>query len=102
MAKKRKPAEGGTQNDDLAGTVEGLRRANFEREKAAYEERTGRRVKYEPGVPTTRTPLVRDEGRGTSDEAEGSPEEGASDEGPEGGEEAAEAETAEAEGEGAE
>lgn len=43
--------------DDLAGTVEGLARDHFEREKAAYEERTGTKVEYVPPVPVTRTPV---------------------------------------------
>ena len=48
MAKKK---------DDLDGTVEGLARDHFEKEKAAYEERTGQKVEFEPPVPVTRTPL---------------------------------------------
>lgn len=83
MARKKKEDGPAGSGDDLAGTVEGLRRANFEREKAAYEKRTGERVTYVPGVPTTRTPIVSDEGRVTSDEFE---------------EEAAAAEPAEGEG----
>lgn len=43
--------------DDLAGTVEGLARDHFEREKAAYEERTGQKVEYVPPMPVTRTPV---------------------------------------------
>lgn len=43
---------------DLAGTVEGLAAEHFEREKTAYEERTGKEVKYVPGVPVTRTPIA--------------------------------------------
>ena len=43
--------------DDLAGTVEGLARDHFEREKAAYEERTGQKVEYVPPMPVTRTPI---------------------------------------------
>lgn len=55
MARKRKFGE---TDDDLAGTVEGLARDHFEREKAAYEERTGQEVRFEPPVPVTRTPLA--------------------------------------------
>lgn len=43
--------------DDLDGTVEGLARDHFEREKAAYEERTGTKVEYVPPMPLTRTPI---------------------------------------------
>lgn len=43
--------------DDLAGTVEGLARDHFEKEKAAYEERTGQKVEFVPPVPVTRTPI---------------------------------------------
>lgn len=43
--------------DDLEGTVEGLARDHFEREKAAYEERTGVKVNYVPPAPLTRTPI---------------------------------------------
>lgn len=58
MAKRRydEPA------DDLAGTVEGQAREHFEREKAAYEERTGETVNYVPGTPVTRTPIDGDAG----------------------------------------
>ncbi len=45
------------ETDDLAGTVEGLARDHFEREKAAYEERTGQKVEYVPPMPVTRTPI---------------------------------------------
>jgi hypothetical protein len=54
MAKKKEPA------DELAGTVEGLARDHFEKEKAAYEERTGQKVLFEPPVPVSRTPLTPD------------------------------------------
>lgn len=54
---RRKKAEGGGVEDDLAGTVEGKARDHFEREKAAYEARTGETVKFVPPVPVTRTPL---------------------------------------------
>lgn len=47
------------KTDDLTGTVEGAARDFFEKEKAAYEERTGEKVIYEPPVPLTRTPLER-------------------------------------------
>lgn len=43
--------------DGLAGTVEGLARDHFEREKAAYEARTGETVNYYKPVPLTRTPI---------------------------------------------
>ena len=52
MAKKKE------EKDELTGTVEGLARDHFEREKAAYEERTGQKVEFVPGVPTTRTPIA--------------------------------------------
>lgn len=45
------------QADDLQGTVEGAARDHFEREKAAYEERTGQKVEFVPPMPLTRTPL---------------------------------------------
>jgi hypothetical protein len=51
MARKKE------QTDDLAGTVEGLARDHFEREKAAYEERTGEKVQFVPPTPVTRTPI---------------------------------------------
>ncbi len=59
--------------DDLAGTVEGLARDHFEREKAAYEERTGTKVEYVPPVPVTRTPVESSESGesvGSSESAE--------------------------------
>jgi hypothetical protein len=56
MAKKK---ETEVVADDLSGTVEGLARDHFEREKAAYEERTGIKVNYELPAPVTRTPLER-------------------------------------------
>lgn len=55
MAKKRKADE---ISDDLEGTVEGLARDHFEREKAEYEKRTGQKVEFEPPVPLTRTPIA--------------------------------------------
>lgn len=54
MAKKKKETE---VVDDLEGTVEGQAREFFEREKAAYEERTGETVNYELPTPVTRTPI---------------------------------------------
>ena len=46
-----------TQVDDLDGTIEGLARDHFEREKAEYEKRTGQKVEFVPPVPLTRTPI---------------------------------------------
>lgn len=72
MARKRNQI-----GDDLDGTVEKQALDFFEREKAAYEERTGERVEYVPAMPATRTPVVSEtesEGRGdaeTVDETEG-------------------------------
>lgn len=43
--------------DSLEGTVEGLALDHFDKEKAAYEARTGEKVEYVPAMPTTRTPL---------------------------------------------
>ena len=43
--------------DDLEGTVEGLARDHWEREKAAYEKRTGQKVEFVPPTPVTRTPI---------------------------------------------
>lgn len=43
--------------DSLDGTVEGLALAHFEKEKAAYEARTGEKVLFEPAMPLSRTPL---------------------------------------------
>jgi len=54
MARKRKFGE---TDDDLAGTVEGLARDHFEKEKAEYEKRTGQKVWFEPPIPATRTPI---------------------------------------------
>lgn len=54
MANKRKTQ---TDQDDLAGTVEGQARDYFEREKAAYEKRTGQTVEFVPPMPETRTPI---------------------------------------------
>lgn len=54
MAKKK---ETGVVADDLSGTVEGLRRERFEREKAYYEQRTGEKCNYVMPAPVTRTPL---------------------------------------------
>lgn len=45
------------ETDELAGTVEGLARDHFEREKAAYEERTRQKVEFVPPTPVTRTPI---------------------------------------------
>lgn len=56
------------ETDDLAGTVEGLARDHFEREKAAYEARTGEKVLFVPPMPVTRTPIAK------SDEAPELPE----------------------------
>lgn len=75
---------GKKKNDDLAGTVEGEARDFFEREKAAYEERTGEKVLFEPPAPLTRTPIVRAE---------------AGDKSPETGDESSEIETPAGEGE---
>lgn len=55
MARKRKDE---AEVDDLDGTVEGLARDHFEREKAEYEKRTGKKVEFEPPVPLTRTPIA--------------------------------------------
>jgi hypothetical protein len=54
--------------DGLEGTVEGLSLAHFEREKAAYEARTGEKVWGTPPVPVTRTPIKT--GTAASDAAE--------------------------------
>jgi len=54
MAKKKDAA---VEADELTGTVEGLARDHWEREKAAYEERTGTKVEFVPPRPTTRTPI---------------------------------------------
>ncbi len=56
MARNRSytAAEG---RDELEGTVEGLARDHFEREKAAYEARTGQKVEFVPPMPVTRTPI---------------------------------------------
>jgi hypothetical protein len=51
MVKKKTPSE------KLAGTVEGQALDFFEREKAAYEKRTGQKVEYAPPIPLTRTPV---------------------------------------------
>lgn len=68
MAKKKQTAAEAADVDDLAGTVEGLARDHFEREKAAYEERTGLKVEYVPGVPTTRTPILEDSDQEPADD----------------------------------
>ena len=63
MARKTK------NTDDLTGTVEGLALDHFEREKAAYEERTGTTVEYVPPMPVTRTPIeTADEPESETDE----------------------------------
>lgn len=54
MARKKREDE---VIDDLDGTVEGQAREHFEREKKAYEERTGETVEFVPPVPVTRTPV---------------------------------------------
>lgn len=56
MAKKK---ETEVVADDLSGTVEGLRRERFEREKAYYEQRTGEKCNYVMPAPVTRTPLAK-------------------------------------------
>lgn len=55
MARKQK--EDAVVEDDLDGTVEGLAREHFEREKKAYEDRTGETVEFVPSLPLTRTPV---------------------------------------------
>lgn len=60
MAKKKINEEPATETPfaaELEGTVEGLALEHFERERRAYEQRTGERVRFTPGVPVTRTPL---------------------------------------------
>lgn len=54
MAKK-KESDGAVEIKP--GTVEWERQQFFEREKAAYEERTGEKVNYVPPAPLTSTPL---------------------------------------------
>lgn len=54
MAKKKRDE---AVADGLEGTVEGLAQDHFEREKAAYEERTGEKVWFQPPTPLTRTPI---------------------------------------------
>ena len=61
MSKKR------TQVDDLKGTVEGAALDHFEREKRAYEERTGQTVEFVPPMPLTRTPLPATEMKDTAE-----------------------------------
>lgn len=56
MARRKRKAEAVV--DDLAGTVEGLARDHFEREKADYEKRTGEKVLFVPPIPVTRTPIA--------------------------------------------
>lgn len=59
MAKKKNVGE------ILPGTVEEARQAYFDREKAAYEERTGETVTYELDTPLTSTPLAVNSEQGT-------------------------------------
>lgn len=68
MARKKKDGE---VVDDFDGTVEGLARDHFEREKAAYEERTGQKVWFEPPVPVERTPIQAESVEETTPEGEG-------------------------------
>jgi hypothetical protein len=56
MAKKKKDES--DVKEVLPGTVEHARQEYFEREKAAYEERTGETVNFELSAPLTSTPLV--------------------------------------------
>jgi len=70
MARRKHESE--AVADDLTGTVEGLALDHFEREKAAYEERTGETVLFVSPVPLTRTPVAAlteaaDEPAGTAD-----------------------------------
>lgn len=66
MARRKKSEE--AVADSLEGTVEGLARDHFEKEKAAYEAATGEKVTYEPPMPTTRTPLSETRRWGTNAE----------------------------------
>jgi hypothetical protein len=56
MAKRKQVEE--AVDGPLEGTVEHARLQHFEKEKAAYEERTGETVNYQPDAPLTSTPIV--------------------------------------------
>jgi hypothetical protein len=58
MAKKKTEEVTGPK----PGTVEYARQEFFEKEKAAYEERTGEKVNYELDAPLTETPIAEDAG----------------------------------------
>lgn len=57
MAKKKSVETEGP----VPGTVEYERLRHFEREKAAYEERTGEKVGYELDAPLTSTLIIKQE-----------------------------------------
>lgn len=56
MARKKKVEEGGPI-EPVEGTVEYLAKQHFDREVAAYEERTGTKVNAYLPVPLTSTPI---------------------------------------------
>ncbi len=59
MARKKKDESTGDGPVEIVeGTVEHAAREHFEREKAAYEERTGEKVNFVPPHPLTSTPLA--------------------------------------------
>lgn len=79
MAKKKKDETDVVEV--VPGTVEYERQQFFEREKAAYEERTGEKVSYELDAPLTSTPLLevsseKSEDAGGSEDSESTPPEG--------------------------
>ncbi len=57
MARRKKSGDGEAAVEIVPGTVEYAAREHFEREKAAYEERTGIPCNYVPPHPLTSTPL---------------------------------------------
>lgn len=67
MARKKKTEESGVA-ELVEGTVEYERQQHFDREKAAYEERTGEKVAYELDAPLTSTPLPSETVREIEDE----------------------------------
>lgn len=77
MSKRKKVEETAEIPGPVPGTVEFERKQHFEKEKAAYEARTGEKVSYELDAPLTSTPIAEeaDEGVRTpsepADDAEG-------------------------------